>query len=237
MADTNYAGRDLEVLADMPNYYSWIMDTFAPHVTGHVVEYGAGTGTVSAQLAARATRLTLVEPSRNFTGVLSRRFKALPQVEVIDAPLEDHVGTVADDTIDTIILVNVLEHIEDDRNAAHHLVRALRPGGKLLIFVPALQALMSRLDEVHGHFRRYHRDDLIAKVQAAGAEILACRYFDMIGVVPWLILNRWMGSTTFNPTLVNINDRLVVPVSRVMDGISGPPFGKNLILVATKKAG
>jgi SAM-dependent methyltransferase len=236
MTDTFYEGRDLEVLGDMPNYYSWIMETFKPHVAGRVVEYGAGAGTVSAQLLPLASRLTLVEPSANLTVLLKDRFKGESQVEIIDAFLQDHVASLQDNSVDTIILVNVLEHIEDDRDAARHLVRALRPGGKLLIFVPALQALMSELDRVHGHFRRYHRDDLVTKIQAAGADVLACRYFDFVGVFPWFVLNRLMGATAFNPALISINDRFVVPVSRLMEQMVGAPFGKNLILVATKKA-
>jgi hypothetical protein len=83
-----------------------------------------------------------------------------------------------------------------------------------------------------GHFRRYHKGDLIAKVRAAGGDILVCRYFDFVGVAPWLVLNRLLGSTTFSPTLVNINDRFVVPPSRAIEQIIDPPFGKNLILVA-----
>jgi len=65
---------ELAVLSDMPNYYDWIMDTFAPFVRGHVVEYGAGTGTISQRLAATAVRLTLVEPSPQLVAVLRSRF-------------------------------------------------------------------------------------------------------------------------------------------------------------------
>ena len=236
MTDVLYEGRDLEVLANMPNYYSWIMDTFASHVAGHVVEYGAGAGTVSSRLAPLAAKLTLVEPSPNLVEVLRHRFEALPQVEVIGASLQDHVAHLGNDAIDTIALVNVLEHIEDDREALGQLLRALKPGGKLLVLVPALQILMSKLDKIHGHFRRYHRGELIAKVRDAGGDISTCRYFDLAGVLPWLVLNRLLGSTTFNSALVCVNDRFVVPVSRTVEQIVDLPFGKNLILVASKGA-
>jgi SAM-dependent methyltransferase len=130
--------------------------------------------------------------------------------------------------------LDVLEHIEDDREALGHLLRALKPGGKLLVFVPALQILMSKLDKIHGHLRRYHRGELIAKVRDAGGDISTCRYFDLVGVLPWLVLNRVLGSTTFNSSLVYFNDRFVVPVSRAAEQIVDLPFGKNLILVASK---
>ena len=104
----------------------------------------------------------------------------------------------------------------------------------LLIFVPALEALMSELDRLHGHFRRYHKPELTEKVTSAGGNILACRYFDLAGVLPWLLLNKIMGITTFNPSLVRLNDRVVVPLSRILETIP-PPFGKNLILAARKE--
>ena len=77
-----YEGRDLEVLADMPNYYGWIMSWFAPYVRGRVVEYGAGAGTVSKLLRPLADRLTLVEPSANLLPVLQARFPRDPGVEI-----------------------------------------------------------------------------------------------------------------------------------------------------------
>jgi SAM-dependent methyltransferase len=236
MAELLYEGRDLEVLANMPNYYSWIMDTFAPHIAGHVVEYGAGAGTVSSSLVPFAAKLTLVEPSVNLVSVLRRRFETLPQVEVVDASLEEHAIRMGNDTADTIVLVNVLEHVADDRAALKQLIRALKPGGKLLLFVPALRFLMSRLDKMLGHFRRYHKAELVGKVGAAGGDIVSCRYFDLIGVGPWLVINRLLGSTSFNPALVTLNDRFVVSVSRTIERLGYLPFGKNLILVATKKA-
>jgi SAM-dependent methyltransferase len=233
MGEVAYEGRDLEVLADMPNYYAWIMDTFSPFVAGHVIEYGAGAGTVSQRLVPLAERLTLVEPSVNLVAKLRARFANDVQVEVIGKTLEAHVADLEVNTAGTVVLINVLEHIEDDRKALSQLLRILRPGGHLLIFVPALQILMSKLDVIHGHFRRYHKNDLASKVVAAGARLIICRYFDFAGVLPWLILNKWGGSTTFNPKLVQINDKAVVPISKIVERIP-PPFGKNLILVASK---
>jgi len=234
MADVTYEGRDLEVLADMPNYYAWIMEIFAPHISGQVIEYGAGTGTISRRVAPLAEKLILVEPSKNLAEHLKLQFSGDPKIEVTCDTLEHHVVHVPDAFADTVILVNVLEHIESDRAALARLLRILRPGGHLLIFVPALPLLMSNLDVIHGHFRRYKRPDLMNKVRAAGGTIITCRYFDILGVVPWLLLNKALGSTTFNPALVRVNDRIVVPVSRFIESLHQPGFGKNLILVASK---
>lgn len=234
MTTDSYAGNDLEVLADMPNYHGWIMSVFGPLVRGRVIEYGAGIGTMSAYVRPSAEDLTLVEPSGNLFTHLQRRFAGDAAVHVVNADLESHVAGLAPAGVDTIVLINVLEHVADDRAALRQLLAALRPGGRLLLFVPALQALMSKLDRSLGHFRRYHRADLMQKTTAAGAVIETCRYMDSFGAVPWFLLNTLLGATSFDPRLVRINDRYVVPLTRAFEKVLTPPFGKNLILVARK---
>ncbi len=235
MNTATYEGRDLEVLANMPNYYAWIMDYLAPCVRGDVVEYGSGIGTMSALLAKSAGTLALVEPSSNLIEQLRLRFAGHANVEVRNETLEAHVTRLSDGAVDTVVMVNVLEHIEDDRKALFHSLRVLKSGGHLVIFVPALQLLMSRLDQLLGHFRRYHKPDLINKIAFAEGDVLICRYFDLAGVAPWFFLNKLLGMTTFNPTLVRIHDQAIVPLSRVVERVIAPPFGKNLILVARKR--
>ncbi len=225
---------ELDVLARMQNYYGWVMETFAPFVRGNVIECGAGTGTISERLVPLAETLTLVEPSANLAAVLQDKFRGHAKVEVINATLEQHARGNGAGTADTVIMVNVLEHVENDRQALVDLFRVLRPGGQLLIFVPAMQGLMSKIDLVFGHFRRYDRADLAAKVAGAGGELELCRYFDFFGVLPWFFLNKLMGATRFNPSLVHIHDHFIVPISRAAESAISPPIGKNLILVARK---
>jgi SAM-dependent methyltransferase len=225
---------ELELLATMPNYYAWIMEAFTPFVRGHVIEYGAGTGTISRLLVPLADTLSAVEPSSNLAAALQAKFRDDSKVEVVRESLQNHAIKVGAATVDTVVMVNVLEHIEDDNQALAHIFRMLRPGGHLLIFVPALQVLMSKLDVIFGHFRRYHRLELMQKVTKAGGEVEICRYFDFLGIGPWFVLNKVMGATAFNPRIVDIHDRFVVPVSRAAERMISPPIGKNIILVARK---
>jgi SAM-dependent methyltransferase len=229
-----YEGLDLAVLASMPNYYAWILEIFAPYLRGRVVEYGAGTGTVSQRLLPHASELVLVEPSGNLVELLEARFAGDPSVEIVAESLEAHSARMAPASVDSVILVNVLEHIEDDKAALGCIMRMLRPGGHLLIFVPAMKVLMSDLDRLLGHYRRYEKSDLTSKVVKAGGEILICKNFDFLGILPWLVLNSLLGVTRFSRRLVRVNDALVVPIGRWIEGRFEPPLGKNLILVARK---
>ncbi len=235
MSEAGYEGLDLEILASMSNYYAWIMDTFAPYITGRVIEYGAGSGNVSELLLPMASELTLVEPSEFLIAPLRARFAASRHVVVVGESLEGQLARAADETFDAVVLVNVLEHIADDRAALEGIFRILKPGGHLLVFVPAMQWLMSELDRLHSHFRRYHKADLVAKAQTAGGHVLQCRYFDMFGVGPWFLLNKLLGITTFNRPMIEFHDKYIVPVSRSVEKIVPPPLGKNLILVARKQ--
>lgn len=226
---------ELEVLSSMPNYHAWIMEAFAPLVRGRVVEYGAGKGTISERLAPLAEKLILVEPLASLAAVLRAKFRDDPKIEVAEVSLEQHAATIGDGAVDTVVMVNVLEHIQNDREMLLQLCRILRSDGHLLIFVPALRGLMSKLDVLFGHFRRYHRSELFEKVTQAGGDVQSCCYFDFLGVFPWFLLNKLMGATTFNPKLVHINDKFVVPISATVERLISPPLGKNIILVARKR--
>ena len=234
METVYYEGNELEALANMSNYYAWIFDIFAPWARGDIIEYGAGLGTVSERLVPLADRLTLVEPSVQLADALRIRFAGNRWVEIEAESLEIHVARTEAHSADTVVLVNVLEHIEDDRAALAHIFRILKPGGHLLIFVPALGFLMSKFDLMLGHFRRYHRRDLMGKVTESGGEVLVCRYFDLAGIIPWWVAYTLMGARRVSPTLLRIGDKVLIPVSRAIERIFPAPIGKNLILIAEK---
>ena len=174
----------------------------------------------------------LVEPSQNLIPILQAKFSANDDVTVVADTLETAVATTQAESCDTIVIVNVLEHIEDDVTSLKELHRTLKPGGTLLIFVPALPFLYSALDKKFGHFRRYRLGELRSKCLVAGFNISTQRYFDILGVIPWWLINRIMGVTTFSDRLALIYDRLFVPIGRMMESVIPPPIGKNIVMIA-----
>jgi SAM-dependent methyltransferase len=232
----SYEGRDIEALAEMPRYYDWIAGIFRPHVLGAVVEYGAGSGTISKRLLAQAETMELVEPSANLNRLLEQQFGADPKVMIVAETLETHIVKAANDRYRTVVMVNVLEHIEDDGAALAEIMRILQPGGRLLLFVPALPFLYSRIDEIYGHFRRYTRVSLLAALEGAGFAVRWRRYMDMLGVLPWFLVNTLGRKTSFDPSSVRLYDRFGVPLTKVCESVLAPPIGKNLIVIAEKVA-
>lgn len=233
----HFPGEVLEDLGDMPNYNGWIVDHFTPWLRGRAVEIGAGLGTISERLRPGVDRLDLVEPSPDLACRLSKKFSADPGIAVVDQTLEVWMAEGQSGVYDSIVMVNVLEHIEDDFAAARGLYDVLKVGGALCIFVPALPFLFSKLDKIYGHYRRYTKPTLRDCISSAGFEIEKLHYVDVAGVLPWWLLNTVMGKMSFHAPSLQVYDKVVVPITKTCESVLRPPFGKNLILIARKVAG
>lgn len=233
----HYPGDELEGLAETVNYQEWIADQFYPYLHGRIMEIGAGIGTMAGRWLSRAGELHLVEPAKNLFPALRENFHDRPNVMLHHGSLEETLSKnpgLAAEAFDAVIMVNVLEHIEDDARVLELIHRMLRPGGYLLIFVPAMPVLYGSLDMKFGHYRRYTRARLIAVCGKTGYEIASCRYFDMFGAFPWWLVNRVLRSSTLNPRMARLYDRLVVPFARHTEKVVAPPFGKNLVLIGRR---
>ena len=230
-AESHYHGHDLEALSDLPNYHAWILDGFGPYLGGRAVEIGAGVGTIARKIAPRVTSLEVVEPADNLQDALAETL-AGSGIAIHHGSLEQWLDAAEPASRDSIVMVNVLEHVADDRKALADLRRALRPGGHLLLFVPALPALFSPMDEALGHHRRYTLGELRAKVTEAGFTVPTAGYRDLLGVLAWWLVHRVMGNTGFNRQAARFYDRVGVPLTRGLEWVIGAPIGKNILLVA-----
>lgn len=229
-----YFGRDLEAMSFANNYHEWIVGELAPYLGDDVAEVGAGIGNFSALLRPHVQTLTSFEPSANMYPELARRYAD----DVAVTTHNDFFGDRRDDypeRFDSVVYVNVMEHIEDDAGELAHVMHTLKPGGHVLIFVPALQFLYSELDRQVGHHRRYHKKPLAAMVSSAGFRVVSNRYFDSLGVIPWYLAFTLMKRQISGGN-VSAYDRFAVPVVRAIEKVINPPFGKNLLLVAQKPA-
>lgn len=232
-----YAGKDLEAMDFAVRYHEWILDLMRPYLGKDLVEVGAGTGSFSQLLLRTGPRsLTLVEPSAMFES-LKVNVKANGSVNI--RYFHDIFGHAADRIAaeappDSIIYINVLEHIEDDVSELRRACETLVPGGRLFIFVPAMPFLFSEFDKKIGHFRRYRRKELREKLVSAGFEVLMDRWFDAPGILPWALKYRLMRSTTMESGAVQLYDRVVVPIIRPLENMLNPPIGKNLLFIAQR---
>ncbi|HOY65989.1 MAG TPA: class I SAM-dependent methyltransferase [Candidatus Ozemobacteraceae bacterium] len=224
-----YFGEDLCAMSFAENYHRWILSEFKPYLGKKVAEIGAGTGSFSKLLLESSiATLSAYEPSKNMFPLLQKNLSNDPRAKVIN----DFFSVPSSDRFDTIVYVNVLEHIENDSAELDIAHKALDHSGHLLLFVPALSWLYGSMDRQVGHVRRYHKANLKARVQRAGFKILFTRYFDFIGIIPWYI-NFVLLQTTLGNRSVKLYDHLVVPWLRWIEHRIPPPIGKNLLLVAS----
>lgn len=229
-----YPGKELEAMSFAVNYHRWILDEFSPWLGESVAEVGAGTGSVSGLILERPIRkLTAFEPSQNMYPLLHEALEGETRASSVNdffSPKHAQAG------FDSIAYINVLEHIEDDRAELAGAFEALKPGGHLLVFVPALSWLYSDFDRQIGHFRRYRKKSLVALAGSVGFDIVKARYFDLAGVIPWYI-NFVLLRNSIGSGSVSLYDKLVVPAMRRVERVVTPPIGKNVLLVARKRAG
>ncbi len=229
-----YEGREFEAAANLVNYYNWITDSFCPYLHGDGTEIGAGVGTYSQYLRPFFSNLDLVEPSPAQQQSIASRYKDDPHVRVFSESIAAYHQRVGDKARDSICLVNVLEHIDDDVAALQDLSAMLKDNGHLCIFVPALPFLYSKLDRIFGHFRRYSHAELKQKVENTGLKIVHYKYMDLAGVPAWGFVNTLCGSTNLNPRMAKIYDRFFVPCTRALEQLIPTPLGKSLLIVGRK---
>jgi 2-polyprenyl-3-methyl-5-hydroxy-6-metoxy-1,4-benzoquinol methylase len=219
----------LDNLSDSIQYNQWIVDLLAPHLGQNVLEIGAGQGSITRMLAAAGRRVTALEPSRAQYEILERNLADLDSVLTLNGGFES-VERMHE--FDSVVLVNVLEHIRDDAKFLRDINDGCRPGTMVLIWVPAFQSLYSEFDRSIGHFRRYSRSRLTAVAQSAGLEILSVEYANSLGTFAWLAGVKILKFTPSNSFATKIYDSRVVPTLRRMESGRRVPFGQSLLLVA-----
>ena len=228
-----YSGTELDAMAEARNYCRWILTFFAPYLGEQIVEIGAGTGNFSQLLlsAGRTSNLVLFEAAANLFPSLRQRFAEDPRVHL-------HLGSfepsVLHGPVDSVVLVNVLEHILDDVALLSQVHQSLRPGGSLLLFVPALEWNYGSLDKAFGHHRRYGKRGLAKKLQAAGFRVERARYVNALGIASWFFAGKLLRLMTLNPAQVRWYDRWVIPWSFKLEQVCEPPVGQSLMVVALK---
>jgi SAM-dependent methyltransferase len=230
------AAQDLERLGTAKRFFDWVLDEFDPYLRGRLLEVGAGLGTITRKLLDRYPELSVValEPAGNIFADLESYAALTPRVTAHRQTLAEYDPQEAGG-FDAVLYLNVLEHIADDAQELRLAARALRPGGALLIFGPALEWLYSELDYRAGHYRRYSLRRLRALVSAAGFTVVSTRYFDVLGVLPYLVVYRLSRHDDIAGSTLWGYDRVVVPLSRLLQrAVPHPPVGKNVILVAVK---
>jgi len=232
-----YVGKDLEAMSFAVNYHKWILEEFRPFLGKKLVEVGAGTGSFSEMLIEENPKnLALVEPSEMFK-FLEQNISQIETGAVVNFYNSIFAETAhkLDEKPDTIIYVNVLEHIEDDAGELEKVYETLEPGGHCLVFVPAFMSLYGAFDKKVGHFRRYTKNELEVKAIAAGFKVVKSKYFDFVGIFPWYIKYKLLRSENLESGAVTAYDKFAVPLTKQFERFLKFPVGKNILTILKKE--
>jgi SAM-dependent methyltransferase len=212
------------------NYRKYEYDTIAPHVGRSLLEIGSGLGHFSEQFAGRLDYLAVSDNDPYCVGELRKRYADSDDVEVLDLELPADVGIRQ--KVDTVVMMNVLEHIKDDVQALRDLAAVTEPGGRIVIWVPGYMQLYGDFDRKVGHVTRYTPATLGASVRAAGLRPEVLKPINFLGGIAWWAAVRRGGAGYPDPRLVKIYDRTVIPLTRGIERVVRPPFGQTVLCVA-----
>jgi len=222
---------EFAALSEARNYRAAICRLFAPHLSGDILEVGAGIGQMLGDVVTicRPTNVAAVEPDSRFIPALRA---AVPGAEVWAGSEQD---IPSDRRFDAIYAINVLEHIADDRAELANWNKRIKPNGTVCLLVPARPELYAAIDADFGHHRRYTKRELEGKLAEAGFVSAEVRYFNMVGYLAWLINFRLLGKRSFDRTSVRAFDRLIFPVCRFFESTTRIcPFGQSLVAIAKR---
>ncbi|MCW2865719.1 MAG: Methyltransferase type 11 [Actinoallomurus sp.] len=212
------------------NYRQYEYDMVAPHVGKSLLEVGSGLGHFSEQFAGRLDYLVVSDNDAYCVEQLTKRYAGNADVEVLDLALPAEINIKR--KVDTVVMMNVLEHIKDDVQALKDLASVVEPGGRIVIWVPGYMQLYGDFDRKVGHVTRYTPKTLEATVTGAGLGIDVLKPINFLGGIAWWLAVRRGGAGYPDPKLVKIYDRTVVPTTRAIERLIRPPFGQTVFCVA-----
>ena len=227
--------KTLRRMAGLSAYNKWLHDRFDAFLGRRILEVGSGVGNQTRYFADR-DRVVASDIEPHYLRELRRRFEDQAHVRIASFLFPLSPGDRADlktERIDSVVCMNVLEHIEHDRDTLVDFASVLEPGGRLVLLVPALPALYGTLDKALLHFRRYDRDALQRLVTGAGFDVREIRYLNRLGVAGWWLNSRVLKRTVLPKGQLAAFKWLMPLLKR--EETHAPSFGMSLLVLATKR--
>lgn len=225
-------------IAEANNYFRWIAAKAEPYIGSTVLEVGIGHGSLREFLPPTVNQYIGVDIDDQLVREAKQRHPDDLYFcqDITSASFAPKIYDRA--LVDTILCVNVLEHIKKDHAALANLLASLASGGHLFLLVPAFPQLFSEMDALAGHHKRYTKTDIKELAHGLPCRIVDQYYFNAIGGLGWWV-NKFQKPQSLNDPYINrqiyMYDRYVIPVAKYMDALFYPFFGQSLITILKKK--
>jgi len=213
------------------NYNNWVFGMFEKYVGKRIVDIGSGYGTFINYIKDREYLIS-IEPSKDCYEHLKKTFSDNKNISIINGDLNDDIAKeLSAKNIDTVICLNVLEHIENDRKTIQNINKCLKPGGKFILYVPALSFIYGTLDESLGHYRRYNKKTLEKMIESNGFKIISSRYMNFLGAFSWFVYSKILRKRMPAEKRIIFYDKYLVPLLSMIESIVRMPFGQSLLMI------
>lgn len=218
----------------MKNNNDWVYSKLRPHLGESTLELGSGIGTFSLKLVRDTKNLIVSDIDKSHLLRLKQKFIGNKRVAIKEVDAAKVSDTIESVSVDTIVTLNMLEHVEDDQTALNGMKEVLKKDGKLLMIVPAHKWLYGSLDKEIHHYRRYSKKDLLKKLEKAGFLIEKIEYMNALSVWGWWFNFVLLKRKTMPLPTVALADKLI-PFIKVAEKVIHLPLGLSLFVVARKK--
>jgi ubiquinone/menaquinone biosynthesis C-methylase UbiE len=218
----------LEGLATAVNHRRWFVNLAIPHLGDDPIEIGSGLGDYALEWAPHFGRFTATEADPDRLVLLKERMSVEPKIEVRQMLLP----TSETAYYSAAVSYNVLEHIEDHVGALRSMRQLVRPGGAIILIVPAFPFAMSPVDIATGHVRRYTKKSMRAALTQAGLVIEKVHYVNALGLIGYYMATSVFRLTPKEGPMVKVYDTLVLPVTKAAESLVRPPFGQSVFALA-----
>jgi glycosyltransferase involved in cell wall biosynthesis len=233
--DDDIGARTLRRMAGLTAYNKWLHDRFDAFLGTRILEVGSGVGNQTRYFADRE-RVVASDIEAHYLRELRRRFddKAHVRVASFSFPLSDaDRADLRAEHIDSIVCMNVLEHIKEDRETLSDFASVLDPGGRMVLLVPSMPSLYGTLDEALRHFRRYDKAGLRQLVTCCGFDVQEIRFLNRLGVAGWWLNSRLLKRRVL-PRGQLAAFKWFMPLLRLEEK-NPPSFGMSLLVLATRR--
>ncbi|MBM7082997.1 class I SAM-dependent methyltransferase [Micromonospora sp. WMMD734] len=228
LGDQRVQAEVLEGLATAVNHRRWFVELAVPHLGDDPIEIGSGLGDYALEWAKHVPRFTATEADPDRLVLLKERLVDEPTIEVREMLLPHPGGG----DYSAAVSYNVLEHIEDHVGALRSMRDLVRPGGAVIIIVPAFQFAMGPADIATGHVRRYTKKTLGDAMTAAGLRVETMHYANALGLIGYFMATKVFRLMPKEGPMVKVYDTLVLPATKAAEQLVRPPFGQSVFAVA-----
>lgn len=226
------SGKTLESMSQATWYNRWIKNQFSQYLSGEILEIGCGIGNFSSHLANYGN-LTAIDINKSYMKEANKKMGN--RVSVGFGDIEKGKFFFKKRVFDTVVCLNVLEHIKDDKKALKNIYELLAPGGILILLVPMHRFLFNLIDQSINHFRRYEKNELKEILRNNNFEIFKIKNLNFLGSIGWFIAGTLFKDRQISEGKIKIFN-LISPIFLFLENIIEPPFGTSLLVVARKKS-